>query len=88
MSGTRSHEAVKSRPVPVVSVVTLLIPVAVWLILTHSPVDYFTHHLPPGQRLYILSKLCALLAIASLLPRGDSRRREQCHRISGAWVMH
>ena len=53
----------KRLMVPLVCVVTLLIPVAVWLISTHGPIPYFTHYVPPGQRFYIVSKLCALLAL-------------------------
>lgn len=63
MSDTSMERPVKRLLVPLVCAVTLMIPVAVWLIATHGPVPYFTHHVPPGQRFYILSKLCGLLAL-------------------------
>jgi predicted ferric reductase len=49
---------------PIACVVTLLVPVLVWLISTHGPVAYFVHEVPPGQRFYIISKLFGLLALA------------------------
>jgi predicted ferric reductase len=64
MSAAGKDAALKRLLVPAVSAVTLLIPVVVWLISTHSPLEYFTHAVPPGQRVYILSKLCGLLALA------------------------
>jgi predicted ferric reductase len=65
MSNKSSGQGMKRLLVPIVCAVTLLIPIVVWLIATHGPIPYFTHHVPPGQRLYILSKLCALLALTS-----------------------
>lgn len=50
--------------VPLVCVVTLIIPVSVWLLSTGSPVAYLTHYVPPGQTVFALSKLCALLGFA------------------------
>lgn len=44
-------------------VVTLFIPVLVWLVSTGAPQAYLTHRVPPGQSLFVASKLCALLAL-------------------------
>jgi predicted ferric reductase len=65
MSTPGKDAGLKRLLVPTVCAVTLLIPVVVWLISTHRPLEYFTHLVPPGQRLYILSKLCGLLALAA-----------------------
>jgi hypothetical protein len=43
--------------------VTLFIPVLVWLASTGAPQAYLTHRVPPGQTLFVASKLCALLAL-------------------------
>jgi len=64
MSDLGKDGGLKRMLVPIVCTMTLLIPVAVWLISTHGPLAYFTHEVPPGQRFYILSKLCGLLALA------------------------
>lgn len=37
-------------------------PITVWWISVGSPVAYLTHDLPPGQSLYIFSKLAGLIA--------------------------
>ena len=54
----------KALFVPLVCVVTLLIPVLVWLVSIGSPVAYLTRYVPPGQTLFAISKLCALLGYA------------------------
>lgn len=66
MNTTSKERPVKRFLVPAVCAVTLMIPVIVWLVATHGPVPYFTHQVPPGQRFYILSKLCALLGLTLL----------------------
>lgn len=38
----------------------LCAPVVIWLVSVRDPVAYFTHSLPPGQLLFVLSKLAAL----------------------------
>jgi predicted ferric reductase len=60
----RLESAVRRLLVPAVCIVTLAIPVLVWLISTNGPVAYFVNEVPPGQRFYILSKLFGLLALA------------------------
>lgn len=42
---------------------TLLIPPVAWLMSSGDPLAYFTHHVPPGQLLFVASKLCALMAL-------------------------
>jgi predicted ferric reductase len=54
----------KTLFVPLVCVVTLLIPVVVWLVSTGSPLPYLTRYVPPGQTVFAVSKLCALLGFA------------------------
>lgn len=49
---------------PLACVLTLLIPIIVWLISVGDPQPYFTHQAPPGQALYVISKLLGLLALA------------------------
>lgn len=39
---------------------------AVWLTSVGNPLDYLRYELPPGQALYILSKLLGLVALALL----------------------
>jgi predicted ferric reductase len=56
----------KSLLVPLVCVVTLLIPVSVWFLSIGNPFAYLTHYVPPGQTLFAISKLCALLGFALL----------------------
>lgn len=55
-SFTWSHRAVLG--------LLLTIPAAVWLISIGDPFAYLSHRVPPGQILYLLSKLCALYALA------------------------
>lgn len=43
---------------------TFLIPPLTWLISSGDPLAYFTHHVPPGQAIFVGSKLCALLALS------------------------
>jgi predicted ferric reductase len=64
MNAMNRDAAVRRLLVPAVCLMTLLIPVLVWLISTHGPIAYFVHEVPPGQRFYILSKLFGLLALA------------------------
>ena len=44
--------------------VTFLIPPLAWLLSSGDPLAYFTHHVPPGQFIFVASKLCALLALS------------------------
>lgn len=64
MSAANRDAALKRLLVPAVCIVTVSIPVLVWLISTHGPLAYFVNEVPPGQRFYILSKLFGLLALA------------------------
>lgn len=64
MSTQHAGARFKALLVPLVCVVTLLIPALVWLISTGSPLAYLTQYVPPGQTLFAISKLCALLAFA------------------------
>lgn len=43
---------------------TFLIPPLAWLLSSGDPAAYFTHHVPPGQFIFVASKLCALLALS------------------------
>lgn len=51
---------------PAVCVATFAMAVIVWLDSTGSPAVYLVAEVPPGQTLYVFSKLCALLAIVML----------------------
>lgn len=63
MSHERSEIFVRCLLVPVVCAVTLAMPFVVWLGSTGNLFAYFTRAVPPGQALYVLSKLFGLLAI-------------------------
>lgn len=51
---------------PMVCVITFGMAVAVWLASTGDPLAYFAATVPPGQTLYVLSKLFGLLGITML----------------------
>lgn len=43
----------------------LCAPLIVWLISVKNPVAYFTNDVPPGQAVYVVSKLAGLLALST-----------------------
>lgn len=45
-------------------------PLAIWLVSVRDPAAYLTHSLPPGQLLFVFSKLAALLAICMFWTQG------------------
>ncbi len=47
-------------------VLLILLPLAAWLPVTGDPLLYFTAEVPPGQGVYVLSKLAGLYAITVL----------------------
>lgn len=49
-----------------VCAITFAMAVVVWLDATGNPVAYFAGTVPPGQTLYVFSKLCALLGVVML----------------------
>lgn len=47
-----------------VCTITLVIPPLAWWLSSGNPSAYFTHYVPPGQFIFVASKLCALMALA------------------------
>lgn len=56
----------KKRIVHTMFVAVLAAPLIVWLVSVENPVAYFTREVPPGQSLYIISKLAGLVALCTL----------------------
>lgn len=63
MMAARVSTGATKAIVPLACAVALMIPVFVWIISVGNPSAYFTTRVPPGQALYVLSKLCGLVAI-------------------------
>ena len=64
---SRSYSARLFRAFAVAAcVLTLVMPIATWLVATGDPFAYLAHSAPAGQELYVLSKLFGLLTIVLL----------------------
>jgi len=59
-------QSVKSNYLRILLAVLFVLPLGSWLAALGNPVAYFQYELPPGQVLYILSKLLGLYAILLL----------------------
>lgn len=64
MKATSWLIAAKKMTAPVTCAAALIIPVVVWLVSVGDPFKYMHSRVPPGQALYVSSKLCGLLALA------------------------
>lgn len=65
MIGTRWSRILRVLA-PALCAISLVIPLITWFIATGNPIQYFSHSLPPGQALYIFSKLFGLATIVLL----------------------
>lgn len=52
-----------SRLIFIAALGLLAFPIGIWLSSIGNPSDYFIYDVPPGQRLYVVSKLAGLIAI-------------------------
>ena len=66
MTANRTSSTFRRLLAPAICVVTFIMPFAVWYASTGNPTAYFTAIVPPGQTLFVFSKLLALLAIVMM----------------------
>ena len=66
MTGAQLTSMTRRVLAPLVCVITFGMAIGVWWVATGNPLSYFAATVPPGQTLYVLSKLFGLLGITML----------------------